>query len=130
MNLVCFDYNLFFQFKGIFEQFNYKQSNNKFYNHITKLLQECDYFVFNVAFINISGLQLLLDSFKTLENKNIKGKILTSTYLNFTQVEALEKIKEFKNIELKFMMETISVFIQNLIFLNLKMNKILIVHQI
>ena len=72
-----------------------------FYNNITKLLQECDYFVFNVAFINISGLQLLLDSFKTLENKNIKGKILTSTYLNFTQVEALEKIKEFKNIELK-----------------------------
>ncbi|MCT7650707.1 DEAD/DEAH box helicase [Aliarcobacter butzleri] len=72
-----------------------------FYNHITELLNECESFCFNVAFINFSGIQLLLDSFKTLEEKNIKGKILTSTYLNFTQTKALEKIKKFKNIELK-----------------------------
>ncbi|PUE67348.1 DEAD/DEAH box helicase [Arcobacter lacus] len=72
-----------------------------FYNHITELLNECESFCFNVAFINFSGIQLLLDSFKKLEEKNIKGKILTSTYLNFTEIKALEKIKEFKNIELK-----------------------------
>ncbi len=72
-----------------------------FYNHITKLLQECESFILNVAFINFSGIQLLLDSFEVLEKRNIKGKILTSTYLNFTQIKALEKIKEFKNIELK-----------------------------
>jgi superfamily II DNA or RNA helicase len=72
-----------------------------FYNHITKELEECKSFIFNVAFINYSGLQLLLDSFKLLEQKGVKGKILTSTYLNFTQIKALEKIKEFKNIELK-----------------------------
>lgn len=79
-------------------------SNNhttNFYNYITKHLNECKSFTFNVAFINFSGLQLLLDSFKSLENKNIKGKILTSTYLNFTEVRALEKILEFSNIELK-----------------------------
>ena len=72
-----------------------------FYNHITKLLQECESFIFNVAFVNFSGIQLLLDSFEILEKRNIKGKILTSTYLNFTQIKALEKIKEFNNIELK-----------------------------
>jgi len=72
-----------------------------FYNHITKLLQECEIFTFNVAFINYSGLQLLLDSFRILEQKGVKGKILSSTYLNFTQIKALEKIKEFKNIDLK-----------------------------
>lgn len=76
------------------------QSTN-FYNHITKLLLESKSFVFNVAFINFSGVQLLLDIFSKLENKNIKGKILTSTYLNFTQTKALEKLKEFSNIELK-----------------------------
>ena len=76
------------------------QTSN-FYNHITKLLLSSESFILNVAFINYSGLQLLLDSFKLLEQKGIKGKILTSTYLNFTQVKALEKIKEFKNIELK-----------------------------
>jgi len=47
-----------------------------------------------VAFINFSGVQLLLDVFSKLENKNIKGKILTSTYLNFTQIKALEKLKK------------------------------------
>lgn len=72
-----------------------------FYNNITKLLNECETFYFSVAFINFSGIQLLLESFKNLEEKNIKGKILTSTYLNFTQIKALERIKEFKNIELK-----------------------------
>ncbi|MFW3375209.1 DEAD/DEAH box helicase family protein [Aliarcobacter butzleri] len=72
-----------------------------FFNNITELLDNCESFSFNVAFINFSGIQLLLDSFKKLEEKNIKGKILTSTYLNFTQIKALEKIKKFKNIELK-----------------------------
>lgn len=72
-----------------------------FFNNITELLDNCKSFYFNVAFINFSGIQLLLDSFKKLEEKNIKGKILTSTYLNFTQIKALEKIKKFKNIELK-----------------------------
>ena len=70
-----------------------------FYNHITKLLLESKSFIFNVAFINFSGVQLLLDVFSKLENKNIKGKILTSTYLNFTQIKALEKLKEFSNMD-------------------------------
>ena len=79
-----------------------------FYNNITELLDNCESFYFNVAFINFSGIQLLLDSFKKLEEKNIKGKILTSTYLNFTQIKALEKIKKFKNIELKIYDSNIS----------------------
>ncbi len=74
---------------------------SNFYNHIFTLLNSCNSFTFNVAFINFSGLQLLLDIFKVLEDKNIKGRILTSTYLNFTDPKALEKILEFKNIELK-----------------------------
>ena len=74
---------------------------SNFHNYIIKYLNECKSFTFNVAFINFSGIQLLLDTFKCLEKKGIKGKILTSTYLNFTQVKALEKILEFKNIELR-----------------------------
>ena len=76
------------------------QSTN-FYNHLEESLLKCNSFIFNVAFINFSGLQLLLDTLKTLEQKGVNGKVLTSTYLNFTEVKALEKIKEFKNIELK-----------------------------
>lgn len=78
---------------------NNKSSN--FYNHLTTSLCCCEYFIFNVAFINFSGLQLLLEIFKDLEEKGIKGKILTSTYLNFTEAKALDKLREFSNIEIK-----------------------------
>ncbi len=62
-----------------------------FYNELILLLSECKSFTFNVAFINFSGLQLLLDSFALAEEKNIKGKILTSTYLNFTEAKSFGK---------------------------------------
>lgn len=42
-----------------------------------------------------------MDKFKELEERNIKGKIITSTYLNFTDPKALERIKKFSNIDLK-----------------------------
>ena len=38
-------------------------------NELKKCLEECEKFYFSVAFINFSGLQLLLDSFKQLEEK-------------------------------------------------------------
>ncbi len=63
-------------------------------------LRECKSFCFSVAFINFSGLQLLLDSFRDLEERGVKGKIITSTYLNFTEPKALEKVKSFENIDL------------------------------
>ncbi|MCL6571960.1 MAG: DEAD/DEAH box helicase [Bacillus sp. (in: Bacteria)] len=68
---------------------------------LIKSMNECERFYFSVAFINYSGLQLLLDPLKEAEAKGIKGKILTSTYLNFTDAKALEKIREFTNVDLK-----------------------------
>ncbi|WP_062350146.1 DEAD/DEAH box helicase [Bacillus kwashiorkori] len=70
-------------------------------NELVKSLKECESFYFSVAFINFSGLQLLLDPLKEAEGRGVKGKIITSTYLNFTEVKALEKIKTFNNIDLK-----------------------------
>lgn len=75
-------------------------------NELKKCLSECEKFYFSVAFINFSGLQLLLDSFKELEKNGIKGKILTSTYLNFTEPKALERIRKFSNIDLKIFVAT------------------------
>jgi len=75
--------------------------NSNFYNHLTTLLDSCNSFIFNVAFINYSGVQLLLNSLEKLRIKNIKGKILSSTYLNFTETKALKKLQEYGNIELK-----------------------------
>ncbi|MCM3569800.1 DEAD/DEAH box helicase [Neobacillus mesonae] len=68
---------------------------------LVRSMAECQRFYFSVAFINFSGLQLLLDPLKEACNKGIKGEVITSTYLNFTDAKALEKIREFKNVDLK-----------------------------
>ncbi|MEG0371873.1 MAG: DUF3427 domain-containing protein [Clostridium sp.] len=68
---------------------------------LKKCLSECERFYFSVAFINFSGLQLLLDSFKELEEKGVNGRIITSTYLNFTEPKALNRMRKFNNIDLK-----------------------------
>ena len=64
-------------------------------------LNSCKEFYFSVAFINYSGLQLLLDTFDKIAQKNVNGKIITSTYLNFTDVKSLEKLRTFKNVDTK-----------------------------
>jgi superfamily II DNA or RNA helicase/HKD family nuclease len=68
---------------------------------LVRSMNECERFYFSVAFINYSGLQLLLDPLKEAEAKGVKGKIITSTYLNFTDAKALEKIRQFQNVDLK-----------------------------
>lgn len=70
-------------------------------NELKLSMEECRNFYFSVAFINYSGLQLLLDCFKNAKDRGVRGKIITSTYLNFTEPKALERIKGFDNIDLK-----------------------------
>ena len=64
-------------------------------------LRNCREFYFSVAFITSGGIASIINILKELEKKEVKGKILTSTYLNFTSPEALKKLLKFKNIELK-----------------------------
>jgi superfamily II DNA or RNA helicase len=76
-------------------------NNRNLLNELVQSIKECKRFYFSVAFINFSGLQLLLESLKIAEEKSAKGQILTSTYLNFTEPKAMQKIKQFENIDLK-----------------------------
>lgn len=55
-----------------------------------------------MAFINFAGVQIILDILKKSEKHNIKGKILTTNYLHFTELKSIEFLKRFKNIEVKF----------------------------
>ena len=88
------------------ESFQHKllvnSKNKKILTDIIYHLDNCDEFIFNVAFITLGGITSILESLRKLENKNIKGKILTGSYLNFTEPKALEKLQQFKNIEVKF----------------------------
>lgn len=72
-----------------------------FLYELQQAFSKCKRFYFSVAFINYSGLQLLLDNLKDMRDRGVHGKIMTSTYLNFTETKALKKIKKFDNVELK-----------------------------
>lgn len=80
---------------------NRKIPRKKVLSTIIKELENCENYYISVAFVTTSGVAALINTFQKLENKGIKGKILVSQYLNFTQPEALKKLCQFKNIELK-----------------------------
>ena len=61
-------------------------------------LENCDSFFIAVAFVTTGGIAPLIQTFKNLEEKGIKGRILVSQYLNFTQPVALNRLSQFKNI--------------------------------
>jgi len=64
-------------------------------------LRYCDEFYISVAFVTTGGIATLMNTLKYLEEKGIKGKVVVSQYLNFTQPEALRKLLKFTNIELR-----------------------------
>lgn len=76
-------------------------SEKNVFNELKTSLETCKQFYFNVAFISYGGLQLFVKIFDDLNNKSVKGNILTSTYLNFSDPKALKKIKDFDNITMK-----------------------------
>ena len=108
-----FDSNILDGVKTAFISSDYKSSgefkpkllvNNdggKVLNSIKEELNNCDEFFISVAFITMGGLTPLLQDLKEIESKGIKGKILTTDYLNFTEPKALKKLQEFSNIEVK-----------------------------
>lgn len=77
--------------------------DEKIITTLRKELENCDEFIISVAFITEGGLALILEKLKELENRNIKGKILTGDYLNFTEPKALKRLLNYKNIELKIL---------------------------
>ncbi len=80
---------------------NDKIEGIKVLSSIIAELNSCEEFWFSVAFLTNHGLQSLINTFQDLKNNNIKGKILVSQYLNFTQPEALKRLLKLENIELR-----------------------------
>lgn len=84
--------------KLIYNNYNQKV---KVLREITQCLSICDTFSFSIAFISDSGLSSLRQTLLDLESKNIKGRIITSTYLNFNSPKMFEQLLEFKNIDVR-----------------------------
>lgn len=80
---------------------NQKNPPKKVLTSIIHELENCNQFFISVAFATTSGVAAIINKLKELENREIKGEILVSQYLNFTQPEALKRLVQFKNIDLR-----------------------------
>ena len=80
---------------------NNPEYNVKVLTTIQNELQKCEEFYIAVAFITESGITPLLQNLKELEQKNVKGKILTTDYLAFSQPKALKRLNNLSNIEVR-----------------------------
>ena len=80
---------------------NNPEEGKKVISSVEDELLRCDEFQISVAFITIGGVTPLLQTLKELEKKGVKGQILTTNYLNFSEPRALEKLNSLKNVTLK-----------------------------
>jgi superfamily II DNA or RNA helicase/HKD family nuclease len=80
---------------------NQKNPPKKVLSTILHELENCNQFFISVAFVTSCGVATIINKLKELEDREIQGKILVSQYLNFTQPEALKRLLQFKNIELR-----------------------------
>ncbi|MDU3385242.1 MAG: NgoFVII family restriction endonuclease, partial [Veillonella sp.] len=64
-------------------------------------LRSCDEFLIAVAFITPEGLLTLKPILKELEDRGVRGRVLTTDYLGFNSPQVLEDLGNLNNIELK-----------------------------
>ena len=66
-------------------------NNSEFLNRIKECLKKCNFFSFSVSFIKKAGLVLIERDIEEALHRGAKGKIITSTYQNFTDIGSLEQ---------------------------------------
>ena len=82
---------------------NDKTAEKKILSSIIDNLLHCKEFTFTVAFLTSGGVKSLHNTFKDLEDRNIKGNIIISDYSTFTQPEAMRKLCKFQKIRLNIL---------------------------
>ncbi|MBQ0163381.1 MAG: DEAD/DEAH box helicase [Treponema sp.] len=87
---------------------NDNKKEKKILSSLVEELESCEAFDFSVAFINDEGLAAIKQTLDTIAQysekhptRPVKGRILTTNYLNFTQPSALQDLMQFPNIELR-----------------------------
>ena len=71
-------------------QFLTNYTETTFLDKIKGNLRRCKSFAFSVSFIKKAGLVLLLKDIEAAVERGAKGRIITSTYQNFTDIESIK----------------------------------------
>ena len=73
-------------------------------NILSPILDEmeiCDSFIISVAFITEGGLATLKSTLYELGKRNVRGRIVTSTYLNFNKPKVFRELIKLENVDVK-----------------------------
>ena len=82
------------------------RNGQKLLSYLDEELLNCDEFSISVAFITMGGITPLLQTLQELEKRGVRGRILTTDYLTFSEPAALDKLASLKNIELRLFCAT------------------------
>ena len=80
---------------------NSKDPRKKVLTSLLHELNTCESFFISVAFVTTGGVATIINALQDLQERKIPGKVVVSQYLNFTQPEALRRLLQFDNIELR-----------------------------
>ena len=76
-------------------------SGGRVLNQLYSELRNCDRFQFYVAFANQAGVASLLQPLEDLKKRGIRGQVLLSQYLNFTDPLALKTLMQLGHLEVR-----------------------------
>lgn len=85
---------------------NNPEKQEYFLNVLQSELDSCHEFFFSIAFVTQGGLNALKTHLADLERKGIKGRLLTSTYLNFNHPDVFTSLLEIPNLEVRISEKT------------------------
>lgn len=80
---------------------NNTEQNESVLSTLVEELENCNGFLFSVAFITESGLATLKSHLLDLKQKGIRGRILTSTYLSFNQPKVFRELLKLENVDVR-----------------------------
>lgn len=80
---------------------NNLESSDSMKNVLRSILTTCDEYFINVAFVTTSGFAQIRGILIELDERNIKGRIIVSSYQYFTEPWALNQLAKLKNAEVR-----------------------------
>jgi superfamily II DNA or RNA helicase/HKD family nuclease len=80
---------------------NSRKEGRKVLSTLSLLMSRCESFRFFVAFVNQEGVISLIDQLIAAQKRGVKGQILVSSYLDFTEPAALARLIEFPNLDVR-----------------------------
>lgn len=80
---------------------NNEKANTNVLTPLLEELENCKSFLFAVAFITENGLATLKAKLYDLKLRGIKGKILTSTFLQFNKPKVFKELLKLSNVEVR-----------------------------